>query len=107
MKKCEICKDYYKKQGKEPKCNECEIGHKPTPQEFDKVLREFLVDCVKKTERKKSGRGESDRHFMIKLLDREWYDISPRAEELLKAFDKLHELPQTNTNQETAKETIK
>jgi hypothetical protein len=103
MSKCEICQDYYKKQDKAPNCDACYIGHKTTQKEFDEVLRKFLEDCVKKTMRKKSGRGESDRHFMIKLIDREWYDISPRAEELLKAFDKLHEVPVSVANQEKAR----
>jgi hypothetical protein len=59
--------------------------------EFNKYLTEFLTDCMITTERKRSGRGESDRHFMIKLLDREWYDIAPRAKELLIAL-KLREV---------------
>jgi hypothetical protein len=80
--------------------NDILIEHTPTQSEFDKYLREFLVDCTKKTERKQDGRGESNKHFMIKLVDREWFDISPRAEELLKAFDKLHPSPVPNKKSE-------
>ena len=58
--------------------------------EFEKYLQEFLQDCVtdKIPGRKRSGKGESDRHYMIKLLDHWWYNLAPRAEELLRVLDK-------------------
>jgi hypothetical protein len=52
-----------------------------------KVLIKFLEDCKKFPERKR----ESDRKFLIRLLDWCYYDIAPRAEEFLKFCPSLSE----------------
>ena len=57
-----------------------------------KVLENFLKDCAKVPSREIEGKKESDRKYMIKLLDHLYWDIKPRAEELLKLFEPLREV---------------
>jgi hypothetical protein len=67
-----------------------------------KVLIKFLEDCKKFPERKTEPKRESDRKFLIRLLNWCYYDIAPRAEEFLKFCPSLSELKTTGENKDAS-----